>query len=132
MAETIQFELVSPERLLLAEEAEMVVVPGREGDFAVMAGHAPLLSSLRSGGIDVHGDGGIRHRIYVAGGFAEVSGDRLVVLAEEALPVADLDRAALEQRIRNAEEDVEDAETDEKRMDAQQRLDHLKDILQTL
>ena len=75
MAETLQFELVSPERLVLSQPAEMVVVPGAEGDFGAMPRHAPLISAVRPGVIDVYQGGAITSRIFVAGGFAEVTGD---------------------------------------------------------
>jgi F-type H+-transporting ATPase subunit epsilon len=126
----LAFELVSPEQLLLSGEADMVSLPGSEGDMGILPGHAPLITSLRPGVIQVEGmadaDGG---RIFIAGGFAEVANDRLTVLAEEAIPVARLNRADLEQRIKDAAEDVEDAKDDDARRRAQQRLDHLRDLL---
>jgi F-type H+-transporting ATPase subunit epsilon len=95
----ITFELVSPERLLLSAQVDMVVVPGSEGLFAVLIGHTPLISTLKPGVIEVYDGGRITERIFVAGGFAEATPDRCVVLAETALPVADLDRATIAQRI---------------------------------
>lgn len=129
MADKFPFELVSPERLLLSVDAEMVTVPGSEGDFGVLAGHAPLISSLRPGVIEIDGVDEADRRIYVGGGFAEIVGGRLTVLAEEAVPVSQLDRAALEQRIRNAEEDLEDAKDDAARAKVQAQLDHLRGML---
>lgn len=129
MADKFPFELVSPERLLLSVDAEMVTVPGSEGDFGVLAGHAPLISSLRPGVIEIDGADDAENRIYVGGGFAEIVGGRLTVLAEEAVPVSQLDRAALEQRIRNAEEDLEDAKDDAARAKVQAQLDHLRSML---
>lgn len=105
----VAFELVSPERLLLSEEVDMVVVPGEEGDFGVLTRHAPLISTLRPGVIKVHDGGSITQQIFVAGGFAEVTPTRCTVLAEEALPVAEIDRAAAEQRLSNARDDLVDA-----------------------
>jgi F-type H+-transporting ATPase subunit epsilon len=132
MADKIAFDLVSPERLLVSMEADMVVVPGSEGEFGVLAGHAPVISTLRPGSVDIY-EGDVRKEGYfVAGGLAEVAGDRLTVLAEEAIPVAELDRAGLEQRIKNAEEDVTDATDEDERARAQERLDHLRDMLQVL
>src|SRR4051794_16843833 len=101
MAETTQFELVTPERLVFSEPAEMVVVPGSEGLFAAMPRHAPFLSTLKPGVIEVYEGGKVRQRIFVAGGFAEVTPERLTVLAERAVLVADIDRAAVEQRIKD-------------------------------
>ena len=129
MADKFPFELVSPERLLLSVDAEMVTVPGSEGDFGVLAGHAPLISSLRPGVIEIDGADDAENRIYVGGGFAEIVGGRLTVLAEEAVPVSQLDRGALEQRIRNAEEDLEDAKDDAARAKVQAQLDHLRSML---
>jgi len=128
MADKITFELVSPERLLLSVEADMVTVPGSEGDFGVLPGHAPLISSLRPGVIEVEGADDWDDRIFVAGGVAEVAADRLTVLAEEAVPVRDLDRAAIQQRIQNAREDLEDAGDDEARRKAEAMIAHLEDL----
>jgi F-type H+-transporting ATPase subunit epsilon len=97
MADKVQFELVSPERLLVSRDVEMVVVPGSEGDFGVLRDHAPLISTVRPGVIDIYDDGTtISDRIFVSGGFAEVTGERCTVLAEEAVPVKDIDRAAVQ------------------------------------
>src|SRR3546814_3246186 len=105
----VAFELVSPERLLLSEEVDMVEVPGEEGDFGVLTRHAPLISTLRPGVIKVHDGGSITQKIFVAGGFAEVTPTRCTVLAEEALPVAEIDRAAAERRLSDASDDLLDA-----------------------
>ena len=111
MADTVDFELVSPQRLLKSEPVEMVVVPGAEGDLGVLPGHSPLIATLRPGVIDVHEGGKVKERIFVAGGFCEVSPDRCTVLAEEAVPVADLDKAAAETRLHAAQQ--AEAEADE-------------------
>jgi F-type H+-transporting ATPase subunit epsilon len=115
MADQIQFELVSPERLLLSEPVEMVVVPGVEGDFGVLPGHAPLVSTVRPGVIAVFEGGKVVQRIFVARGFAEVTGERCTVLAEQATPVADIDRAAAEREIREARDDLGEAKDDVER-----------------
>jgi F-type H+-transporting ATPase subunit epsilon len=112
MADKVAFELVSPERLLLAADCEMVVVPGSEGDFGVLAGHVPMISAVRPGVIEVHEEGAVTNRVFISGGLAEVTDDRLTVLAEDAVPVGDLDAADLDQRIKDAGEDLEDANTD--------------------
>ncbi|HYM30263.1 MAG TPA: F0F1 ATP synthase subunit epsilon [Candidatus Cybelea sp.] len=114
MADKVTFELVSPERLLLSVEADMVVVPGSEGDFGVLAGHQPVISTLRPGSIDVYEGDRIAERIFVAGGFAEVSADRLTVLAEEATPFNEVDRPGLAARIEAARRAVEAAEEDKR------------------
>src|SRR5258707_171642 len=95
MADKVQFELVSPEKLLVSRDVGMVVVPGGEGDFGVLPGHAPLISTVRPGVIEIYDDGTtLSDRIFVSGGFAEVTGERCTVLAEQALPCKDIDRAA--------------------------------------
>jgi F-type H+-transporting ATPase subunit epsilon len=100
MADKLQFELVSPEKLLLSEAVAMVVVPGGEGNFGVLPGHALLISTVRPGVIDVYADeqSQVSERIFVSGGFAEVTPERCTVLADEALPLSALDRADLEQQ----------------------------------
>ena len=106
MAEHFQFELVSPEKLVFSQPVEMVTIPGAEGYFGVLARHAPLISALKPGTITVHEGGTITQRIFVAGGFADVTGERCTVLAEEAMPVAQLDRAQVEQELAAASTDV--------------------------
>ena len=105
MADKLQFELVSPEKLLLSQPVGMVVVPGSEGNFGVLPGHALFISTVRPGIIDVYENGmpAISERIFVSGGFAEVTPERCTVLADEAVPVASLDRAAIEAEIRARE-----------------------------
>ncbi len=132
MAEMVTMDLVSPEKLLLSDAYEMVVVPGAEGDFAVMAGHTPITSTLRPGVISIYEGDTEKDRIFVNGGFVQVSDDKITVLAEEAIHVADLNRSDLEQRIQNAQEDVEDAKDDEIRRKAQENKDHLEQILEAL
>lgn len=128
MADTFHFELVSPVKLLFSAEAEMVVVPGAEGDFAVMAGHAPVISTVRPGMLDIVLPGGEKQRIFVRGGFADASPDALTVLAEFAIAENELDKDVLAIQIQDAEEDVADATTDDARNRAQEHLDHLNKI----
>ena len=129
MADKIAFELVSPERVLVAQDADMVIVPGMAGDFGVLAGHQPLISSVRPGIVEVHDDGAETLRIFVDGGFAEVTATRCAVVAEDALPVADLDRADIELRIKDAEEDLGEATQDLERHLIQNRLATLRHML---
>jgi F-type H+-transporting ATPase subunit epsilon len=103
MADRVQFELVTPERLLLSEMVEMVVVPGTEGNFGVLPGHAPLISSIRPGTIDVYEGQTITRRIFVVSGIAEVTPERCTVLADEALPPDELDRAAIEAELQTVQ-----------------------------
>lgn len=122
MADTFEFELVSPERLLLSERAEMVVVPGTEGNFGVLPGHSPFASTIRPDVIEVYENNKVKQRIFVGGGFAEVTPERLTVLADEAVPVEKLDRAAVEGAIRQLEEQIGDADTDAERAPLEARL----------
>ena len=122
MADSVEFELVSPERLLLSKSVEMVVVPGSEGDFGVLPRHAPFISTIRPGIIRVYEGGQVTDQIFVAGGFAEVTGTRCTVLAEEALPVADIDRAAVEKGMGDIRDDLQDAKNDDEREAIQHKL----------
>jgi F-type H+-transporting ATPase subunit epsilon len=92
----VQFELVTPEELLVSRDVDMVVVPGTEGNFGVLPGHSPLISTIRPGTIDIYEGNTIAERIFVAGGLAEVTPERCTVLADEAVPPESLDRAQLE------------------------------------
>lgn len=115
MAEKVEFELVSPERLLVSKPVDMVVVPGAEGDFGVLRGHSPLISNLRIGVIDIHDNGSVAERIFVAGGFAEVTAERCTVLAEQAMPVGDLKRADIEGEIKSLKDHLAVADNDAER-----------------
>lgn len=106
MAETTNFELVSPERLLASMAVDMVVVPGAEGDLGVLVEHAPVVSLLRPGVIAVHEGDRVTRRIFVAGGFAEINETGCIVLAEEALPVEELDADRARQALKDAEGDL--------------------------
>jgi F-type H+-transporting ATPase subunit epsilon len=119
MADLVEFELVSPERLVISRPVEMVVVPGTEGDFGVLPGHAPLISEVRPGVIAVFDGGQVKERIFVAGGFAEVTGERCTVLAEQAMPVSDIDRASAESELKDARDDLGDAKDDASRAKAE-------------
>jgi F-type H+-transporting ATPase subunit epsilon len=122
MAEKIEFELVSPERLLVSEPVDMVVVPGSEGDFGALPRHAPMMTAVRPGVIDVYQEGVVSDRIFVGGGFAEVTEARITVLAEEAVRLGDLDPAAVAERVRSAEVAVEEADSELARSEAQRTL----------
>jgi F-type H+-transporting ATPase subunit epsilon len=106
MAEKLQFELVSPEKLLLSEQVHMVIVPGSEGNFGVLPGHALFISTVRPGVIDVYEDESVTERIFVSGGFAEVTPERCTVLADEAVPLSSIDRGDAEQQARSLESTV--------------------------
>jgi F-type H+-transporting ATPase subunit epsilon len=129
MVEKIPFDIVSPERLLLSDEADMVTVPGSDGDFGVLIGHMPLISTLRPGVIDVRGgraSGDTRY--FVLGGFVEANPTKLTILAEEAIPMTMVDAAALEQRIKNTEEDLVLARIEADRARVTEQLYHLRQL----
>ncbi len=128
MADKLKFELIAPERLLMSADVHQVTVPGTEGRFGVLAGHAPIMSSLKPGVVDVEVDERNRSQIFVRGGFAEVTSDGLTILAAEAIAAEDLDAEALAQQIKDAEEDVADAKDAASRQKAQETLDHLREI----
>jgi len=111
----VQFELVSPEALVLSVDADMVVVPGAEGDFGVLPRHSRLISTVRPGVINVYQGGSVDQRIFVSGGFAEVTPERCTVLATEALEIANIDRDAVEAEIRDLTDDLSDAASDEEK-----------------
>jgi F-type H+-transporting ATPase subunit epsilon len=129
MADPLHFDLVSPERLLISEEVESVVVPGSEGYFTVFARHAPVISTLKPGLVEVRGlDGSVR-KIFVRGGLADVNPAGLTLLAEQAIYLDELDAAAFAQQIRNLEEDLADAGEDQaRRLAAETKLAELRDV----
>ena len=129
MAEPLKFDLVSPEQLLVSEEVESVVVPGGEGYFTVFARHAPLMSTLKPGQLEVKDLAGAVQKFFVRGGFADVNPNGLTILADQVIPLEDLDAAALAQEVRNAEEDLADAGDDQnRRRIAEAKLNELKDV----
>jgi F-type H+-transporting ATPase subunit epsilon len=115
MAQTFKFELVSPERVVLAGEAEQVLLPGSEGDMTILAGHAPLISTLRPGVLNIGLAGATVARIYVRRAFAQVEPDRLTVLAETAMDISELNGQTLSAELSAAESDLASAKTDEQR-----------------
>ena len=104
MADKLIFELVSPSALLASEEVDMVVVPGADGDFGVLAGHAPVLSNLRAGVVDIHNDGQVTKSLFVEGGFAEAADGRCTLLATKAQDVADISAGDASARLTKAQE----------------------------
>lgn len=125
MADKLHFDLVSPEQRLFEGEVDMVVVPGEEGDFGVLPGHAPLMSAIRMGAIAVH-DGGKITRTFIRGGFAEVTPEGLSVLAEEAIDLGTFDASTLDQQITDAREDISAAKSDAEREQAEAALARLE------
>ena len=130
MAAPFPFELVSPERLLFTGEVEDVVVPGVEGEMTVLKDHAPLMTTLRPGVVTIGEPGGKRTRLYVRGGFADISPVGLTILAEAATPFDEFDAARFEIELQDAQEAAAAAQTETSRQLANERLDQLK-ALQT-
>ncbi|RWL91958.1 MAG: F0F1 ATP synthase subunit epsilon, partial [Mesorhizobium sp.] len=125
MAEAFKFELVSPERLLVSEQVESVVIPGAEGEMTVMAQHAPVMTTIKPGVVTVKAAGGKEDRYVVFGGFADILPSGCTLLAESAVHVNDIDRADLARRIQDAREDAADAKDDVARSRAEQFLAQL-------
>ena len=130
MADKVQFELVTPTRLLVSQEADMVVVPGGEGDFGVLPGHAPLLATVRPGTVDIYENNLVSEQIFVAGGFAEVSGKRCTVLAEEAMRLSEVTPEMAQERIDATRERLQAAETDTQQQDAERDLKAAEGMLE--
>lgn len=128
---SLPFELVSPERLVFSGAVSEVIVPGAEGEFGVLAGHAPFIGTLKAGILTIKSEGEPK-RYFVRGGFAEVNQAGLTVLAEEAKPVEEIDPAHLRQQIRDAKEDVSDAKGDAERQRAERQLADLEQVAEAL
>lgn len=125
MADSFRFELVSPERLLASIDATAVVIPGREGEMTVMAHHAPVMTSVKPGLIQITTAEGESEDFVVFGGFADILPEGCTLLAESAVRVADIDREDLANRIKNAREDIQDATDAATRSSAEEYLQHL-------
>jgi F-type H+-transporting ATPase subunit epsilon len=124
---TFHFELVSPERLIFTGDVNQVDVPGQEGEFGVFAGHTPYVATLKPGVLTIYGEGEPQ-RIVVYGGMAEMGWAGLTVLAEQAVPVAELNADAIAQAVKDAEEDIADADNDVARDKARSRLEQLQTL----
>ena len=132
MPDAFKFELVSPERLLVSADVEHVLVPGSEGDMTILARHAPILTTLRPGLLDIGLPSGEHQRYFIRGGFAEVGPAGLTVLAETAIDLVELDAGQIAQAVKDAEEDVADATEDAVRDRAKMKLDQLRQVQATL
>ena len=126
------FELVSPERLLFAGDVEAVVVPGSEGAFTVLKDHAPVMAVLRPGIVEVDESQTKKQRLFVRGGFADVSSHGLTILAEQAIPLEDLDPGHLDEQIQEAEEDLNDAVSEQSKRLAAEKLAQLREVRDVL
>jgi F-type H+-transporting ATPase subunit epsilon len=132
MPDPFHFELVSPERLMFSGEVEAVIVPGTEGQFTVLKDHAPLMTRLKPGIVEVDETASKKSRLFVRGGFADVAPSGLTILAEVAMPVEEFDAAAITAQIKDAEEDVADATSDEQKRLANEKLDQLRELREAL
>ena len=122
----LEFEIVSPEGIVISCHIDMVVIPGTEGYFGVLAGHIPLISTLRPGVISMYQEGKIINRLFIARGFAEVTQERCTVLADKVIQMSELDRPSLEQEIRDLTEDIEDAQSQAERQTLSDQLSIVK------
>ena len=125
---TFHFELVSPEKLVFSGDVEAVVVPGVEGQFTVMKDHAPVMTVLKAGIVEIEETPIKTSKLFVRGGFADVAGGGLTLLAEQATPIEQFDAAQLSGEIKNAEEDLTDAKTEEAKNLASEKLDQLREL----
>jgi F-type H+-transporting ATPase subunit epsilon len=125
---TFHFDLVSPEKLVFSSQVIQVDLPGAEGDFGVLAEHAPLISTLRPGILVIHGEAGEQLKVVIHGGFAEVGRGGLTVLADTAVPIEEFDVARLAEAIKDTEEDVADSKDDRQRDRLVHRLDQLRTL----
>ena len=129
---TLHFELVSPDKLLFRGEAELVLVPGAEGDFQVLSQHAPVMTALRPGVVEVDEGGGKNQRFFVRGGFADVNMAGLILLAETAIPAHELTADWINEQIKQAEGILAATEEEKDKPAAQERLDRLKEMKKSL
>ena len=125
-------DLVTPEKTLLSQEVYMAVIPGRDGDFGVLEGHTQLISSIRPGVIDIHNESGISERIFIAGGFAEVTNERCTVLATEAFNLADANADDARIRLENAERELECGNDDTAKEAAHKKIETAEALINAL
>jgi F-type H+-transporting ATPase subunit epsilon len=131
MADKLYFDLVSPEQRVFAGEVDQVVVPGADGEFGVLAGHAPFMSTIRSGAIAIHVGGDVT-RTFIHGGFAEVTPDGLTILAEEAIDLASVDASEVERDLTEAREDLGQARNEDETREAQARIEKFEALLSAI
>jgi F-type H+-transporting ATPase subunit epsilon len=124
---TFQLELVTPDKMLFSDQVDQVDVPGVDGDFGVLAGHAPLVALIKPGVLVIH-EGGRKHRIVVLGGFAEVNPQGLTILADLARPAEDFDRAEIASQIAETEQRIKEMEQGSLLDRAIERLDHFHQL----
>ena len=121
MADTLQFDLVSPERLLMSQSVQQVVVPGSEGDMTILTDHSPVMTTLRPGVLEITTEDGQSQEIFVRGGFADIGPASLTVLAEKAVPMGDMTAEHVDEEMRLAEEELEAAGEHHERISSAQK-----------
>ena len=131
MADKLHFDLVSPEKRVFQGDVDQVVVPGVEGEFGVLAGHAPFMSTVRSGAIAIH-NGSEVTRTFIRGGFAEVTSEGLTILAEEAINLADVNADEVTKQLTEAREDMGQARDEDETREAQSRVEKYEALLQAI
>ena len=132
MPSKLHFKIVSPERLLFADDIDMVTIPGSQGDFGVLPSHAPVVSTLRPGLVTIYGEGDIKERIYVADGFAHITEESCTILAEESIFLAEMDANMIEETIKQAKKELENARTEEEKDALKRDLDYIHSKLELL
>ena len=129
MNNKVDFELVSPEKLQMSTQASMVVIPGTEGDFGVLAGHTDIISNIRAGIVCVYVDEIIDRRVCVSGGVAEVSEDRCTILADEAIILEEVDKKTAEDRLSEAQKTLEQSQDEASRITAKKQVEIARSLL---
>jgi F-type H+-transporting ATPase subunit epsilon len=133
MTQKLQFELVSPEQKIISEDIAMVVIPGTEGDFGVLAGHMPLVATVRTGVVEIYRTDKTKcdERIFIAGGFADVSGTGCSLLAEQAINVNDIDKANIQKQISDIQSHLSTTQDSAEQKVFHKKLDILNAMLQS-
>ncbi len=134
MTQKINFELVSPESKLMSTGVTMAVIPGSEGDFGVLSGHAPLVANVRTGVVEIYRENmnDVTDRIFIAGGVADVTGDQCTLLAEQAINVNDIDKADIDQQIKYIESDLSSITDEGDKLRYHKKLDILRAMSQSV
>ncbi|AIL13020.1 hypothetical protein IM40_05095 [Candidatus Paracaedimonas acanthamoebae] len=132
MSSKLHFSIVSPERLLLTDNVDMVIIPGSQGDFGVLPSHSPMVSTLRPGLVTIYNNGDIKERVYVADGFAHITETGCTVLSEESIFLAEMDIEMLEETIKKAKQELEDSRTEEEKSALKRDLDYIYSKLELL
>ncbi len=129
MTNNITVDLVTPEKLVSSKQVEMAVIPGSDGDFGILKDHAPLISSIRPGVINLYksaNSNDISDRIFVTGGFAEVTGERCTILATEAIDLSEINKEDIDKRLEKAQDTLDFAKGDDEKIIAEKEVEIAK------